>query len=163
MTNTYLSNSFFYKLLRTDRDKYFRDSQLDKMAAGGVEIYLQTVAGAAIKCRHQLTTDRSSILKQEETSTCAVDTACKMLKNVIKPLLGRYNIGPDLFSVLNTRIAGVRDLVTERPIANFGSILKSFEIATLAQDPNNADGLILEIDSVTQKPFNRIHTTMRIS
>lgn len=163
MTNTYLSNSFFYKLLRTDRDKYFRDSQLDKMAAGGVEIYLQTVAGAAIKCRHQLTTDRSSIQKQEETSTCAVDTACKMLKQVIKPLLGRYNIGPDLFSVLNTRIAGVRDLVTERPIANFGSILKSFEIATLAQDPNNADGLILEIDSVTQKPFNRIHTTMRIS
>lgn len=163
MTNTYLSNSFFYKLLRTDRDKYFRDSQLDKMAAGGVEIYLQTVAGSAIKCRHQLTTDRSSILKQEETSTCAVDTACKMLKQVIKPLLGRYNIGPDLFSVLNTRIAGVRDLVTERPIANFGSILKSFEIATLAQDPNNADGLILEIDSVTQKPFNRIHTTMRIS
>jgi len=86
-----------------------------------------------------------------------------MLKGVIKPLLGRYNIGPDLFSVLNTRIAGVRDLVTDRPIANFGSILKSFEISTLAQDPDNADGLILEIDSVTQKPFNRIHTTMRIS
>lgn len=161
MTNTYLSG--FYKLLRTDIDKYFRDTQLDKMAAGGVEIYLQTVAGAGIKCRHQLTTDRSSILKQEETSTCAVDTACKMLKGVIKPLIGRYNIGPDLFSVLNTRIAGVRDLVTDRPIANFGSILKSFEISTLAQDPDNADGLILEIDSVTQKPFNRIHTTMRIS
>ena len=162
MTNTYLIGEF-YKLLRTDIDKYFRDSQLDKMAAGGVEIYLQTVAGAGIKCRHQLTTDRSSILKQEETSTCSVDTACKMLKAVIKPLIGRYNIGPDLFSVLNTRIAGVHDLVTERPIANFGSILKSFEISTLAQDPNNADGLILEIDSVTQKPFNRIHTTMRIS
>lgn len=160
MTNAFLTG--FYKLLRTDRDKYFRDSHFDKMASGGVEIYLQTNEGSNIRCRHQLTTDMESINKQEESATCCVDTACKLLKAAIRPLIGRYNIGQDLFSVIHTRIAGVRTLVVDRPMAKFGSILKSFEIKTLAQDPANSDGLILEIETETQKPFNRMHTIMRI-
>jgi hypothetical protein len=151
----------FYRLLYSN--KYFKKSQLNEIAGGGVTIYTQEVDNAGITCRHQLTTDLESILTQENSITRSVDTGAYMLLDALNPLKGRYNIVDDLYTVINTKVNAVRGLLCEKKYSRYGSILKKFEVKTLIQDPNAQDGLYLEIECETQKPFNRATVLIKVS
>jgi hypothetical protein len=151
----------FYRLLYAN--KYFKKSQLNEIAGGGVTIYTQEVDNAGITCRHQLTTDLESILTQENSITRSVDTGAYMLLDALNPLKGRYNIVDDLYTVINTKVNAVRGLLCEKKYSRYGSILKKFEVKSLIQDPNAQDGLYLEIECETQKPFNRATVLIKVS
>jgi hypothetical protein len=151
----------FYRLLYSN--KYFKKSQLNEIAGGGVTIYTQEVDNAGITCRHQLTTDLESILTQENSITRSVDTGSYMLLDALNPLKGRYNIVDDLYTVINTKVNAVRGLLCEKKYSKYGSILKKFEVKSLIPDPNAQDGLYLEIECETQKPFNRATVLIKVS
>jgi len=151
----------FYRLLYSN--KYFKKSQLNEIAGGGVTIYTQEVDNAGITCRHQLTTDLESILTQENSITRSVDTGSYMLLDALNPLKGRYNIVDDLYTVINTKVNAVRGLLCEKKYPKYGSILKKFEVKSLIPDPNAQDGLYLEIECETQKPFNRATVLIKVS
>ena len=151
----------YYRLLYSN--KYFKKSQLNIIAGGGVTIYTQEVDDAGITCRHQLTTDMASILTQENSVTRSVDTGSYMLLDALNPLKGRYNIVDDLYTVINTKVNAIRLLLCENKYSRYGSILKKFEVIQLIQDPTAADGLYIEIECETQKPFNRARVLIKVS
>lgn len=151
----------FYRLLYSN--KYFKKSQLNEIAGGGVTIYTQEVDDAGITCRHQLTSDMESILTQENSITRAVDTGSYMVLDALNPLKGRYNIVDDLYSVINTKVNAIRKLLCEKKYSRYGSILRKFEVTSLIQDTTAQDGLYLEIECETQKPFNRARVLIKVS
>ena len=151
----------YYRLLYSN--KYFKKSQLNIIAGGGVTIYTQEVDDAGITCRHQLTTDMASILTQENSITRSVDTGSYILLDALNPLKGRYNIVDDLYTVINTKVNAIRMLLCENKYSRYGSILKKFEVIQLIQDPTAADGLYIEIECETQKPFNRARVLIKVS
>ena len=151
----------YYRLMYSN--KYFKKSQLNIIAGGGVTIYTQEVDNAGITCRHQLTTDMSSILTQENSTTRSVDTGSYMLLDALNPLKGRYNIVDDLYTVINTKVNAVRALLCEKKYSRYGSILKKYEVVQLIQDPTAQDGLYIEVECETQKPFNRARVLIKVS
>jgi len=151
----------YYRLLYSN--KYFKKSQLNIIAGGGVTIYTQEVDNAGITCRHQLTTDMASILTQENSITRSVDTGSYMLLDAMNPMKGRYNIVDDLYTVINTKVNAIRMLLCETKYSRYGSILKKYEVVQLIQDPTAQDGLYVEIECETQKPFNRARVLIKVS
>ena len=151
----------YYRLKYSN--KYFKKSQLNTIAGGGVTIYTQEVDNAGIVCRHQLTTDMASILTQENSITRSVDTGSYMLLDALNPMKGRYNIVDDLYTVINTKVNAVRALLCEKKYSRYGSILKKYEVTQLIQDPTAQDGLYIEIECETQKPFNRARVLIKVS
>lgn len=150
----------FYSLLYSN--KYFSRAQLNEIAGGGVTIYTQEIDNARIICRHQLTSDMENVLTQENSVTRAADTACYMVYDALSPLIGRYNIVDDIFTIINTKINAIRNLLVETKYAKYGSILSSLRVVTLRRDPTAQDGLYLEIEIETQKPFNRARVLMKV-
>jgi hypothetical protein len=85
-----------------------------------------------------------------------------MIFDALNPLKGRYNIVDDLYTVINTKIGAVRNLLCEKKYSRYGSILKKFNVTVLEQDDTAADGLYIEIDCETQKPFNRARVLIKV-
>lgn len=150
----------YYRLLHSNKE--FNRDQLNIIAGGGVTIFTQEVDNAGIACRHQLTTDMTSILTQENSITRSVDTAAYMLFDNLDPLKGKYNIVDDIFTVITSKINACRVLLCEKKYSRYGSILKTFVVKLLQQDSTAQDGIYLEMETETQKPFNRMRVLMKV-
>jgi hypothetical protein len=73
---------------REDSDDRYSGTQLDTIAGGGTLILIQTVPGAALEVRHQLTTDVSTIFFQELSITKNVDLVVALLPCLLQALPG---------------------------------------------------------------------------
>ena len=153
----------FYRLLYSN--KYFSNTQFNEMIDnGGVTIWTQDVDGEPIKCRHQLTSDTTGILYQENSITRCADTAAYLTVEMIRSLIGQWNITPELFTEIKFKLSGVEQLLTETSrVSKFGSILKEFKPISVTEDLTSQDTIDVVIDNVTNKPVNRIRVKARIS
>ena len=79
---------------------YFTEAQLNVIAEGGTTIVIQSRALAPLTVRHQLTTDRSSIEKQEYSVTKNVDHMAKSARISFRPYIGRYLINETTLDLL---------------------------------------------------------------
>ena len=62
----------------------FTKAQLNRMAGGGTFILAQDVQGGAVYCRHQLSTDMTSIETRELSITKIVDFVAKFLRTGVR-------------------------------------------------------------------------------
>ena len=78
----------------------FTESDLNTMAEGGNYLLIQTSTTAPIYCRHQLTTDMTSVERRELSILKTLDFIAKFLRNGLSGYIGRYNISPQFLKLL---------------------------------------------------------------
>jgi hypothetical protein len=85
----------------------FTDSQLNKIAAGGIDITWVPAKGAAVQSRHQLTTDVTTAQRAEQSITVALDYCEIFVRTNLSPLSGRYNLTPTRLAAFSAIFAGL--------------------------------------------------------
>jgi hypothetical protein len=140
-----------------DSNRYFRGSQLDVMAAGGVYICVQATVDSLPYTRHQLTTDPTTIESQELSIVKDVDYIAKYFRNNLRPYIGRFNITGNYLSQVRTAAQSIiKNLLAA------GQCVSGTTIASLIQDPTTPDQVILDVNVKVPFPANYIRVTLLI-
>jgi len=140
---------------------YFKDSQLDTMASGGVMIFTQTSTDALIQCRHQLMTNMSAIEYRELSIVKNVDYIAKLLRARIRPFIGIWNITSFFLETLKVLLQGTfADLKVSDDIA--GPNITSAQIVSLEENATSPDRIDVIVDLGIPYPANDIRVTLRI-
>lgn len=137
----------------TDR---YGEIQYRIMDGGGLWNMFQETAGQAIKTRHQLTSDVSSIEKREFSILTALDFTAKFLRGSLRNFIGRFNITANLLSSISTTLQGLGLFLTSQ------GVLSSFKVLRLVQDPTEPDVLLLDLALGVLYPCNQIKITLII-
>lgn len=132
----------------------FTETLLNKIAEGGNWIYTQDSKTGAIYCRHQLSSDMTSVAKREFSITKALDYASKFIRLGLKPYIGKYNITTAFLSLVETILNGIgRYLVRE-------NVIKDFKVIQVRQDEINPDTLYIDMEIKVLYPVNYIKVTL---
>jgi len=129
---------------------WFTESQLNTIAQGGMYILKQSKPSSAIVCRHQLSTDMSSVEKREVSITKTVDYAAKFIRNTVSPFIGRYVINNSTLEMIGIAIKGAGEILVR------DGILNGFELASIAQDTVSKDTVLVSISILPPYPVNYI-------
>jgi hypothetical protein len=132
----------------------YTERQMNIMAAGGVYILVQDVQGAPVICRHQLSTDTSSIEKRELSITKVVDYTAKFIRAGLRNFIGRYNITPAFIDQLSTVVQGLIAFLVDN------HVLIGADINNIVQDENNPDTILIDITLDVPYPCNYIRVTL---
>lgn len=132
-------------------NNYFSPDQLNTIAEGGNNILIQDTRNSAARSRHQLTTAVNTLETREFSITKAVDFAAKFFRGSMRPYIGNHNITREfLVQLRGTAEAVLRALTEERVM------LEGTQLETLYQDPDQPDGVIVEVGLEVPYPVNRI-------
>lgn len=134
----------------------FSVSQLDVMAGGGTYIVIQEGQGAALACRHQLSTNLTSIETRELSITKVVDYVAKFLRTALRNFIGTFNITQPFLDTLSTVIQAMLDFLVENGIILGGSL------NNLIQDKNSPDTVLVDVTLDVPFPCNYIRLTLVI-
>lgn len=136
-------------------DKY-TEKQLNVMAAGGVYILVQDAQGAPVVCRHQLSTDLSSIETRELSITKVVDFTAKFMRTGLRNFIGRSNITQAFLDQLGTVVHGLGSFLSEH------GVLIGFDVNNLIQDADAPDTILIDVTLDVPFPCNYIRLTLVI-
>jgi hypothetical protein len=134
----------------------FSVKQLNKMAGGGTYIIIQEGQGAALTCRHQLSTNLTSIETRELSITKVVDFVAKFLRTALKNFIGTFNITQPFLDTLSTVIQAMLGFLAENGIILGG------DLETLIQDVDNPDAVQVSVKLDVPYPCNYIRLTLVI-
>ncbi|NIV36258.1 MAG: hypothetical protein GWN58_44465, partial [Anaerolineae bacterium] len=87
-------------------------------------------------CRHQLSTDVSSIEKQEQSITTAIDFLAKFLRSALRKQVGTFNITQSYLDALATTVQGLLRSQIESGTVTSANLL-SIEVDELRPDKVN--------------------------
>lgn len=135
--------------LKYSMDK-FTESDLNTMAEGGNYLLIQTSETAPIYCRHQLTTDMTSVERRELSILKTLDFVAKFLRNGLSGYIGRYNISPQFMKLLTMTIqAQILYLVKNGHV-------NDIKILSIAQAEEAADTIEVSLNVLVKYPVNYI-------
>lgn len=143
---------------------YFDTTQLNLIAEGGFTIFVQPTPGGLVKCRHLLSSDRSSIKRQEFSVTKNVDNQAKVMRATLEPSLndekGRVNITQKLLDGLMLPIQGVLNFfVAEEQLVVGPNGEEPYVLRRLYQDPDQIDTIKAEVATTQPVPGNVLDIT----
>lgn len=134
----------------------FKPSQLDAIAGGGVYILYQTVAGAPVMCRHQLSTDTTSVERRELSITKAIDYVAKFMRNALRNFIGSFNITPSFLDQLSTIIQGQLAFLGTDGLG----VVADATLNNVIQDEDNPDTILVDVTLEMLYPANYIRVTL---
>lgn len=134
----------------------FNRSQMNVGAAGGTYWVVQEVAGAPLTCRHQLTTDLTSIEKRELSITKVVDFVAKFMRSGLRNFIGKFNITQPFLDTLSTVIQGQLSFLTE------SGVLIGGDLNNIVQDESAPDTVLIDVTLDVPYPCNYIRLTLVI-
>ena len=143
-------------------NNYFSDTQLDTIAGGGNLIIAQDVAEAPVFCRHQLTTDTSTIQFQELSVTKNVDLVARFFRNLYAPYIGIYNITDALLDILKSITQAGITFLKDQTSPRVGGVLRDGSISVLGEDETQPDTVNITIDINIPFPLNNILVTLLV-
>jgi len=129
-------------------NEWFTESQLNTIAEGGNYILVDT--GGVISCRHQLSTDMTSIERRELNITKTVDYVAKYIRNTVKGYIGRSLITPQFIQVLGSIVSGLGQTLVR------DGRLNSFKLLSIEQDSVSPDTIRASIQIGPKYPVNYI-------
>jgi hypothetical protein len=135
---------------------FFTNKQMNIMAAGGVYILIQDAQGAPVICRHQLSTNTTSIETRELSITKVVDFTAKFMRAGLRNFIGRSNITQGFLDNLSTVVQGQLNFLVE------GTILIGADINNLIQDADAPDTVLIDVTLDVPFPCNYIRLTLII-
>lgn len=134
---------------------WFNDAHLNTIAEGGNMIFYQTTDAAPVTCRHQLTTDMTSVERREINILKTLDYVAKFVRNGLVGYIGRYNITPQFLKLLKMTVqAQALFLVRE-------GRLNDMKISQLIQDEIQKDTILLTFEVEVKYPVNYIKITLQ--
>ncbi len=151
-TNMQLSGGF--NKLKYSGD-YFSETQLNTLAGGGNWIFWQANSASPIVTRHQLSTDISSVEKQELSITKSVDFTSKFIRNGLVPYIGKYNITPSFLKLVKSILQGMGTFLRREGYINDLKVLK------VEQDSVSKDTILVTLDLAVKYPVNYIKITLQ--
>jgi hypothetical protein len=142
----------------------FNRSQLNTMAEGGTLIMMQDQAGGQVYVRHQVSTARKdgNLLTTELSITKNLDAISYFLADILEPYYGRYNITPELLSVIETQVRyAINYLGSSQVTAGLLGPMIILEngytkIRSVAQHPSLRDHIVIIVDLELPLPANVI-------
>jgi hypothetical protein len=135
--------------LKYSMDK-FTESDLNTMAEGGNYLLIQSSATAPIYCRHQLTTDMTSVERRELNILKTLDFVAKFFRNGLSGYIGRYNISPQFMKLLTMTIqAQILYLVKNGHV-------NDIKILNIVQAEEAADTVEVSLNVLVKYPVNYI-------
>jgi hypothetical protein len=143
-------------------NKYFKQSQLDKMAEYGVYIVVQDVVGALPYTRHQISTDVIALETRECSLVKNIDFSSYFFKRGLRRFLGIYNITPATLAAITTQVHAMIVYLTEQTYPRIGAPLISGEIVRVVQDDTFKDKVRVELDMKYPYPVNNIRVDLMI-
>ena len=135
---------------------YFSESQLDTIAGGGTMISVQASESAPLSCRHQLSTDVTSVQKRELNITKSIDYVAKTMRAALKSQIGQFNITSQFMDSLTVQIQGLCRFFEESGVVNECS-LTSLEVDSDSPDTIN---VVMLLD--VKYPCNYIALTLQV-
>ena len=134
----------------------FTNGQLDVMAGGGVYILVQDNPNGPVSCRHQLSTDLTSIETRELNITKVVDYTAKFMRAGLRNFIGRSNITQPFLDQLSTVVSGQLDFLTSN------GVLIGADINNIIQDADAPDTILIDVTLDVPFPCNYIRLTLVI-
>jgi len=147
---------------RENSDDRFSDAQLDIIAGGGNMIFTQSVPGAALAIRHQLTTDVSTIYFQEYSVTKNVDLIARFFRTLYRPFLGIYNITDGLMDILKTKGEGGLTFLKSQRVARLGAPIREGSLTRIEESLTQPDTVEIDVDIAVPLPLNNIKLTLLV-
>jgi hypothetical protein len=143
-----------YSKLKYSGD-YFTEAQLDTLAGGGNWIMWQANSAAPIVTRHQLSTDRSSVEKQELSITKSLDFVAKFIRDGVSPYIGKYNVTSAFLTLIKQLIVGQGIYLRREGYIN------DLKVDKVEQDSVSKDTILVTISVSVQYPVNYIKITLQ--
>ena len=138
------------------------EEELNKLASYGYMIITQDDNNSSIYIRHQLTSNMDYLEYKELSITTNIDNISFYLRNILKPLLGKYNINDDTLDLIRTDLeAGIENLksVSDKQA---GQQLIDAKIDKLYQDENLKDQVRVDLILTIPYPMNTINVHLII-
>lgn len=132
----------------------FTKKQLNVMAGGGTYILMQDVPGGAIFCRHQLSTDLTSIETRELSITKVVDFVAKFLRGGVRKFIGTNNVTKELLDSIGTTIQGMLAFLIDT------GVLNGANLNNIVQDISAPDTVLVDVTLDVPFPCNYIRLTL---
>lgn len=132
----------------------FSQTQMNVGAAGGTYWVVQEVAGGALSCRHQLTTDLTSIETRELSITKVVDFVAKFMRAGLRTFIGRFNITQPFLDTLSTVVQGQLSFLTESGVIIGG------DLNNIIQDTSAPDTVLIDVTLDVPYPCNYLRLTL---
>lgn len=134
----------------------FSEKQMSVAAAGGTYWVIQEVAGGPLTCRHQLTTDLTSIETRELSITKVVDFVAKFMRIGLRNFIGKFNITQPFLDTLSTVVQGQLGFLTESGVIIGG------DLNNIVQDTSVPDTVLIDVTLDVPFPCNHIRLTLII-
>jgi hypothetical protein len=134
---------------------YFSESQLNTLAGGGNYVMWQSNTSSPIVTRHQLSTDRSSVEKQELSITKSIDFVAKFIRDGVSPYIGSYNITPAFLTLIRQLITGYGTYLKREGYIN------DLKVEKVEQDSISKDTVLVTFSLSVQYPVNYIRITLQ--
>jgi hypothetical protein len=134
----------------------FNQTQMNVGAAGGTYWVIQEVAGGPLTCRHQLTTDLTSIETRELSITKVVDFTAKFMRAGLRNFIGKFNITQPFLDTLSTVVQGQLSFLTESGVIIGG------DLNNIVQDTSAPDTVLIDVTLDVPYPCNYIRLTLVI-
>lgn len=132
----------------------FNEHQLNVGAGGGVYWVVQDIPGGPLVCRHQLTTDLTSIETREYSITKIVDFVAKFMRAGLRNFIGKYNVTQSFLDTLSTVIQGQLGFLTEAGVIIGG------DLNNIIQDEKAPDTVLVDVTLDIPYPCNYIRLTL---
>jgi hypothetical protein len=133
----------------------FSENQMATAAAGGIWWVVQDTPGGALACRHQLSTDVTTLKTRELSITKSVDYVAKLIRDQIRLFIGRNNITQQLLETIGLSVGAALQSVTNTAV-------QTASLDSIAQDADNPDTVVAEISVTPFYPCNRIKITIKV-
>lgn len=142
-------------------------AQLNTIAAGGTFIIMQDRPGSQVYVRHQISTAYSegNLMKAELSITKNLDSISYYFAELFAPLIGKYNITPELLDVIRSRLnGGLTALESETAAGLYGPqvLAEGTEILELRQSEVNKDHVYAKVHLNLPVPFNYFDLDLEI-
>jgi hypothetical protein len=131
----------------------FSENQMATAAAGGVWWVIQDVPGGSLTCRHQLSTDVSTLKLREFSITRSVDYVAKVIRAQTRRFIGRNNITKALLDMLGLSLQAALSSV-------IGPVVQGASIDSIAQNASNPDQVDVTVSVTVYYPCNKITITI---
>jgi len=128
---------------------YFTDEELDMMAAGGTWIMVQNGTGANLECRHQLTTDTTTIERREWNITKDIDYIAKTWRATLTPLTGRNLLTDKFLGVLGMYAQSLLDSAIKG-----GQLLPDSTLTSISRNASASDTVDFRFKLNPPRPAN---------
>jgi hypothetical protein len=137
------------------QDRY-SESQLQILSGGGLMVFYQQADGQPVRCRHQLTTDMTTVERREMSITTALDFASKLLRTSLRTFIGRFNITTTVQDAITSVLEGLRSFLIRL------GVFESFEVNAIRQSASSPDELEVDITVGVWYPLNKIRVTIKV-